>query len=72
VEICSISLDGAVLSQSLADTAAVLRESGGGEHLAQHTAVAMLLEPDDSDDDAPDTRVNVSKTPCHEKPEPPQ
>jgi hypothetical protein len=40
--------------ESLADTAAVLEQEGAETNLAQRTAVAMLLEKDDSDDEKPE------------------
>lgn len=46
-----MNLDEAVLAQSLADTTAVMSRGGGEPQLAQQTAVAMLLERDDSDDE---------------------
>lgn len=62
VEYCEVPLDGAVLAQSLADTAAIVardRESREGEEErtapssdgAPRCAIAILLERDDSDDD---------------------
>lgn len=53
VEYCSICLDESVLAQSLADTTSVIEQSGGKTSSAQHTAVAMLLEKDESDDEMP-------------------
>lgn len=55
VEYCAVNLDEAVLAQSLADTAAVMQQTGNETNPAQHTAVAMLLEKDDSDDERPET-----------------
>lgn len=53
VEYCSICLDESVLAQSLADTTSAIEQSGGKTSSAQHTAVAMLLEKDESDDETP-------------------
>lgn len=72
VEYCAMNLDEAVLAQSLADTAAVLSQNGGETELAMHTAVAMLLEKDDSDDEKPDAKGVSSSTGATEQAKPEQ
>ena len=66
-----MNLDEAVLAQSLADTVAAIEQAGGESHLAQQTAVAMLLEKDDSSDEEDATgKEAVSTAVSKEQPKP--